>query len=524
MMEVKEEEEDRLSALWDSIILEILMHLPYTQTQCAIKTLTLSKRWLHLWTDYFNIKYHNPISSIWPSAFPGFEYVAETLIQCRRSNLAKFHITGNYSDLLQPHVNNWIRYAVNCEVKDLDIIFNNTEYVLEDFFFINSCFTRLNLFGCVFNPTGAISWNKLTRLSLSHTELDEDMIENILSGCPVLETFELGYCNGYTLLDITSKSVKNLVITGYGDPEADEYPDIVKINAPYISSLTIGGSLLVWNILLLNVSSLIEGNLNFIKCENSETSDEDMFGLTICLLHAKKLNIGILCNKVFSRLEARGFSFPSNLKVLDSEDEANSLIWHGSYGDSLNTIEEEEDWKCFHTRVRSASSLDGRITVKLLEDETKVKDRISALPDGLLIEILSRLPKTKYAIRTSTLSKRWRHIWTYIPTLIFKRGYGDDFSTSDFFMSVDQTLAQCRHLKLNKFELHCCRGYDIQFESRVKDWIHHVITLNVEELYLDLFNRGLEAEFVLDEFFYTNSCITKMTLQGCIFTPTGAIL
>ncbi|XP_071705427.1 uncharacterized protein [Rutidosis leptorrhynchoides] len=418
MMEEEEEGEDRLSALPDNLIFDILFHIPdETLTQSAITTFTLSKRWCALWTEYFILEYQNPSNSFWPSALPHSGYVAETLVNCRRSNLSKFHLSGKCNNLLKPHVNNWIR-------------------------------------------------------------------------------------------------VKNLVITGYGDLQADECPYILEIDAPYILSLTIGGCLLVWNLLLVNVSSLVKANLNFSKCKKWETIDEEMFGLIISLLHAKELNIGSLCNKVFSRLEDKGFTFPSNVKVLDSPNVANSLLW---WPDS------DDDSECFHIRERNAGPFAGRITVNLLKDQTKVEDRISALPDGILIEILSRLPETKYAIRTSTLSKRWIHLWTYTRNLIFQRDFGNDFLASDFFPAVNKTLTQCCETKLYKFEMHCCRGYNNQFELHVKDCIRYAVTRNAEEIYLELFNDRLEAEFVSDEFFYINSSITKLTLKGCIFTHTGAI-
>ena len=48
----------------------------------------------------------------------------------------------------------------------------------------------------------------------------------------------------------------------------------------------------------------------------------------------------------------------------------------------------------------------------------KKEEGISSLPDCLLIEIISRLDLTKEAIKTSTLSKRWQHLWTQVPNLI----------------------------------------------------------------------------------------------------------
>ncbi|CAN6849986.1 unnamed protein product [Brassica oleracea var. botrytis] len=52
-------------------------------------------------------------------------------------------------------------------------------------------------------------------------------------------------------------------------------------------------------------------------------------------------------------------------------------------------------------------------------------DRLSQLPDDLLIKILSFVP-TKCAVATSILSKRWLSLWTLVPGLVF-----EDFSEEE---------------------------------------------------------------------------------------------
>ena len=132
-------------------------------------------------------------------------------------------------------------------------------------FFSSSCFTNLELAGCAFNSIGVISWVKLKSLSIYNGKLNEDLIRNILSGSPILETLNLYNCYGYRRLDITSKSVKNLVFWSYRVPntESKHYPNIIKINAPNIMSLTIKGELNLGKILLLDVSSLVNAQLNY---------------------------------------------------------------------------------------------------------------------------------------------------------------------------------------------------------------------------------------------------------------------
>ncbi|GKC74772.1 F-box protein-like protein [Tanacetum coccineum] len=117
--------------------------------------------------------------------------------------------------------NNWIRFAFSCNVKDLDLELESlykpciSEFVLDQFFFINSSITRMNLKGCVIQLAGAISWTNLRSLCIAHGYLNENLIKNILSGSPVLENLKLKDSTGFVWIDITSKSVKNLVIFGY---------------------------------------------------------------------------------------------------------------------------------------------------------------------------------------------------------------------------------------------------------------------------------------------------------------------
>jgi hypothetical protein len=52
-------------------------------------------------------------------------------------------------------------------------------------------------------------------------------------------------------------------------------------------------------------------------------------------------------------------------------------------------------------------------------------DRIGSLPDDILTRILSSVP-TKQAVATSILSKRWIHLWRYVPVLDFTQTNMED--------------------------------------------------------------------------------------------------
>ncbi|TVU39269.1 hypothetical protein EJB05_12679, partial [Eragrostis curvula] len=48
------------------------------------------------------------------------------------------------------------------------------------------------------------------------------------------------------------------------------------------------------------------------------------------------------------------------------------------------------------------------------------EDRISLLPDDLLLDVLVRLRCARAAARTRLLSRRWRGLWTHLPDFTFR--------------------------------------------------------------------------------------------------------
>lgn len=50
----------------------------------------------------------------------------------------------------------------------------------------------------------------------------------------------------------------------------------------------------------------------------------------------------------------------------------------------------------------------------------RTADRISDLPDDLLLLVLARLGCVRTAARASVISRRWRGLWTRLPALVFR--------------------------------------------------------------------------------------------------------
>ncbi|KAG7594630.1 F-box domain [Arabidopsis thaliana x Arabidopsis arenosa] len=113
-------------------------------------------------------------------------------------------------------------------------------------------------------------------------------------------------------------------------------------------------------------------------------------------------------------------------------------------------------------------------SVRVLNHRSEDLDTISSLPDVILQQILS-LIQTKYAIRTSILSKRWRYVWSETPSLYF-----DDFYKLDAD-SIDKTLALYRARKIMTFQLCATSVVNLPYN----EWIEFAMSRNVEHLFLN---------------------------------------
>ena len=94
-----------------------------------------------------------------------------SLSQCRQLKLLKkFIVFTSYDIKFQSQLNNWILYAIRCNVKELNLdIWNNgfeDEFMLDEIVFSGSCFTKLRVEGCMLDPVGEISWKSLRSLCI----------------------------------------------------------------------------------------------------------------------------------------------------------------------------------------------------------------------------------------------------------------------------------------------------------------------------------------------------------------------
>ncbi|KAF7121101.1 hypothetical protein RHSIM_Rhsim13G0173000 [Rhododendron simsii] len=168
---------------------------------------------------------------------------------------------------------------------------------------------------------------------------------------------------------------------------------------------------------------------------------------------------------------------------------------------------------------------------KTSRPETTAVDRISECPDSVLVHILSLLEEIEDAVRTQVLSKRWRFLWTFLPSLVFRYtaiddygGDGEDFGVarnSEFVAFVGRTLfsSDC---KLRKFEVDF--HYEPRFASNVDSWTRFVAGKGVEELYLLLLPElGEDGSYELPQLLYDNYWFKELHFSCCRVIPRGNV-
>ncbi|XP_058195921.1 F-box protein At5g03100-like [Rhododendron vialii] len=157
-------------------------------------------------------------------------------------------------------------------------------------------------------------------------------------------------------------------------------------------------------------------------------------------------------------------------------------------------------------------------------------DVITALPDALILHVLSFLP-IKDAIKTQVLSKRWLHLWTYIPSLVFLReSDSSDTSVRDFVTFVDRTLFLCTCSKLKKLGFQF--AYETDYASNVNLWTRFATGRGAEELQLDFYHYNMyedhnnmyeDDSYLLPQLLYTNSSFKTLKFSVCKVIPKGVV-
>ncbi|XP_060198825.1 F-box protein At5g03100-like [Lycium barbarum] len=147
------------------------------------------------------------------------------------------------------------------------------------------------------------------------------------------------------------------------------------------------------------------------------------------------------------------------------------------------------------------------------EEEETLDDRISHLPDALLVQILSLLP-TRDAVKSCVVSKRWRYLWTSIYNFLFIDGNYNN--VENFISFVDHVLTHSTCSKIKKFQVDF-HHRDWEFDSKISQWLGFAVEKKVEDVVLHscLFAYNLSYELPLS--MYTCSSLITLNLSCWVF-------
>lgn len=138
-------------------------------------------------------------------------------------------------------------------------------------------------------------------------------------------------------------------------------------------------------------------------------------------------------------------------------------------------------------------------------------DRLSQLPDELLAEILYFLPM-RDVVKTPVLSKRWRNLWTTIPSLNFENDTMRFHATQELQDFVNQALNQWKGTHILKFKFETCHELKQSISSGVDYWVVFAMRYKVEELYLHMKLESMDMRYCEAK---DGLCTVPLSLYSC---------
>ncbi|XP_018462544.2 putative F-box/LRR-repeat protein At3g28410 [Raphanus sativus] len=186
---------DCISSMPDVILHHILSFIPIG---LAIRSSALSRRWRHVWceTPRLDFRGYHPMASV--------RDINQTVASYKAPKITSFHFCVHvWVPELVPQINSWIEFAVSRNVEQLFLSFgcrvNHRTYRFPNSFYRSSSLENLRL-DFITIPGCTVSWKSLRSLTLDYCL---QSLDDVLSGCPVLETLSLGYSGGVHRLDLS---------------------------------------------------------------------------------------------------------------------------------------------------------------------------------------------------------------------------------------------------------------------------------------------------------------------------------
>ncbi|XP_071734083.1 uncharacterized protein [Rutidosis leptorrhynchoides] len=502
-------EEDRISNLPDEIIHHILSFL---DLKYAMQTSALSKKWKLVWTLLPQL---NLDSNKFSNACHFNKFVNHALLH--RNNLSEVSVLELRcmgAAAKQTTVRDIVEYAGFHNVRRLTLVLSGTKHQQCPWFLFRCRALKELTFAiedrtprCYISESG---WDfpVLEKLNLSNFELDggKNKRINLFSKCVNLKDLTLHgmNMNGLEELNLCVPQLSNLSVTF-----CELYPKVFNVVAPQLQNLTASVDFIDLLHCQEGFGSLDKVNLSWPESyyvSEKKTCLSQLLGVFQKLYTAKFLILDACIIMVLSLCMDQLLLEPcpfNNLKCL-----------------KMNTMLETRNGRRAITRENVVVPvqlknyfLDKSPTATFITYYPQVErtsmvaeeDRISNLPDDIIQHILSFLD-LKYAMQTSSLSKKWKLVWTLLPQLNLDSYEFPDMHSFNKF-AKHALLHRNHHREVSVLELRC-RGVANQSTSR--SIVNYAGLHNVTRLTL-VWSGTKHVEF--PQFLFNCRALVDLTLE-----------
>ncbi|KAH9665484.1 putative F-box protein [Citrus sinensis] len=272
-MKPKIDNADRISALPEPLLQHIMSFLP---SKDAVRTRLLSKIWEKAWCTFPVLNFdedlferellemraargdvqkfnqaRGKLLNYWKQALEAHRHHCST----GKLSVEKLRFKASFLDDSEL-ADRCVCYAIESTVKELElhtILRGDRLYHLPQMVVCSETVNVLDLFGCIlleFPGRNSVKLPSLRKLRLAQVRASDQVIENLVAGCPLIEDLIFEFCEGLKSIKLFGRSkLRDIKIKG--GREAEE----VNINALNGHSITV-------------VSPLPSGKINEVSCKN----------------------------------------------------------------------------------------------------------------------------------------------------------------------------------------------------------------------------------------------------------------
>lgn len=199
---------DIISNLPGHVIDQILSQLPIKE---AVRTSVLSSKWRYRWATLPHLVFDNKcilVSSQDQTVKNKLVNIIDHVLLLHNGPIHKFKLS--HRDLLGIcDIDRWILHLSRCSIKEFILeIWKGQRYKMPSSLFRCQSLIHLELFNCLLKtPLTFKGFKCLKSLDLQHVTLAQDVFENLISSCPLLERLTLMNFDGLTHLNVDAPNL-----------------------------------------------------------------------------------------------------------------------------------------------------------------------------------------------------------------------------------------------------------------------------------------------------------------------------